>query len=81
MKNLINKLKQPDLFYKPEMPTNFLNEIDNGKKQTLEEYVKSFSKRRHKEEKCLRNTDIFLNVLQALFLAFCFGIIYLAINR
>lgn len=65
MKNLILKLANPDLFYKSNPVTNFLNEIYNGREElkVTKKYLQSFSKDRLLLEKKIKNSIIFFEAL------------------
>lgn len=80
--NFINKLKNPDLFYK-ESKTNFLNEIYNGKetKRVTPEYLNQFSKHRLASDRSQRHTDTFLTLVTLAFLTIIALLILLAIKH
>lgn len=83
MKNLLQKLNNPHLFFASDLPTNFLNEIYNGKEtnRVTKSYLKSFSRERLLTEKEQRKTDIYLNIYMTVFVVIAGLLIYLALNR
>ncbi len=82
MKNIINKLIRPDLYFKPDK-TNFLNEIYNGKETNRinKNYLSALSDERLKTERKIRNTGYFLNFLSIAFIVFVALLILLAIKH
>lgn len=77
MKKIIN----PDLFILEESRTNFLKEIDNGEKQTLKQYFKSFSNERLKIERKIHNTCVFFNIVLTIFIASTITLVIIAFNN
>lgn len=68
---------------KPEMPTNFLNEIYNGKEvgRLTKEYLNSFSRERLETERQQRKTDRTLNMCMAVLIIFVSLLLMMAYNR
>lgn len=83
MKNIINKLKNPELFYAVESPTNFLDEISDGTEslRVTKSFLNSFSRVRLETERQQRKTDIHFNIYTVTLLSFTGLLFYIVLTK